>query len=157
MKTWSRALRDGMVSGSVASITSTAVLAGRSEIENRTPYAPTNAISHWLWGNRALHQDRPSTRYTLLGYATHHASAILWATIYEKIFGDQADQGQVASAVVGGEAVAVLACFVDYQLTPQRLQPGYEARLSKRSLGLMYGVLGLSFALRGLLQNRRVD
>jgi ribosome modulation factor len=155
MKTWSSALRDGAVSGSLASIISTATLAGCSEIENRTPYAPTNATSHWLWGKRAFRQDRPSAHYTLLGYATHHASAILWATIYEKLFGDHADRGEVEAAVVGGEAVAALACFVDYQLTPKRLQPGYEARLSKPSLGLVYGVLGLSFALRGLLQRRR--
>lgn len=150
MKPWSEALRDGAVSGSVASLASTAALATCSQFENGTPYAPTNATSHWLWGRRALRQDRPSVRYTAIGYGTHHASAILWASLYEKLFGEQAERGNTAAALAGGTAVAALACLVDYKLTPPRLQPGYEERLSKSSLAVVYGVLGLSFALRGL-------
>lgn len=155
MKTWHEALRDGTWSGSIASVASTAVLALCSVAENRTPYAPTNATSHFLWGRRAFRQDRPSLRYTATGYGAHHASAVFWASLYERWFGRRADRGDAAGALAGGLAVAALACAVDYGITPQRLRPGYEARLSKRSLALMYGVLGLSFALRGLLADRR--
>lgn len=86
MKPWSEAIRDGAVSSSLASMASTAVLAASGEKENGTPYAPTNAISHWFWGERAAHRNDLSARYTLLGYTIHHASATLWAVIYEKFF-----------------------------------------------------------------------
>lgn len=155
MKSWPDAIRDGTVSGSVASVLSTAVLGTRGKREEGTPYAPTNAISHWFWGDRAARQDGPSGRYTVLGYAIHHASATLWAVLYEKWFGDKAERGEAAAAALGGAAVAALACFVDYRLTPQRLQPGFEKRLSTPSLFLVYAAFGAALALRGLAASQR--
>jgi hypothetical protein len=150
MKPWSTALRDGAASGSLASLASTAVLSERGRKENGTPYAPTNAISHWFWGERAARRDDPSTRYTLTGYAIHHASSIFWAVFYEKLFGEKAEGKKIAPALAGGLAIAGLACFVDYKMTPQRLQPGFEKRLSTPSLFLVYGAFGLALAMRGL-------
>ena len=155
MKSWPEALRDGAVSGSAASVLSTAVLAARGEKEEDTPYGPTNAVSHWFWGDRAARQDEPSARYTGLGYAIHHASATLWAVLYEKWFGEKAERGEIVPAVAGAAAVAGLACFVDYQLTPQRLQPGFEKRLSTPSLFLVYASFGAALALRGLAASRK--
>jgi hypothetical protein len=154
MKTWPDAIRDGLASGSLASVASTVVLSACGEKENDTPYAPTNAISHWFWGERAAHRDGLSARYTLLGYTIHHASATLWAVVYEKLFGERAQRKETVPALAGGLAVAGLACFVDYKLTPQRLQPGFEKRLSSQSMLLVYGVFGLSLALRGLAASR---
>jgi len=131
------------------------VLGARGERESGTPYAPTNAISHWLWGDRAARHNEPSTRYTAVGYVIHHASATLWAVLYEKWFGDKAERGEIVPAVAGGAAVAGLACFVDYQLTPQRLQPGFEQRLSSPSLFLVYASFGAALALRGLAASRK--
>jgi hypothetical protein len=155
MKTWSEAVYDGAVSGSIASIATTVVLSGRGQRENCSPYAPTNAISHWFWGDRAAQKDGPSARYTLLGYAIHHASASLWAALYEKWFGEKAEQKAIIPAAAGGVAVAALACFVDYKITPKRLHPGFELRLSTRSLFLVYGVFGLTLMLRGLASENR--
>lgn len=155
MKTWPQALRDGAVSGSVASILSTAVLGARGQQEDDTPFAPTNAISHWFWGDRAAHHDEPSGRYTAVGYAIHHASATLWAVLYEKWFGEKAESREVLPAVAGGAAVAALACFVDYKMTPQRLQPGFEKRLSTPSLFLVYASFGAGLVLRGLAASRK--
>ncbi len=155
MKSWPDALRDGAVSGSAASVLSTAVLAARGEKEEDTPYGPTNAISHWFWGDRAARHDEPSARYTGLGYAIHHASATLWAVLYEKWFGDKAERGEALAAVAGAAAVAGLACFVDYKLTPQRLQPGFEKRLSTPSLFLVYASFGAALAWRGLAASRK--
>lgn len=154
MKPWKEALRDGAVSGSVASIVSTVALSARGERENGTPYAPTNAISHWFWGDRAARHDGPSARYTAVGYAIHHASSTLWAVIYEKWFGDKVERGEVFPALGGGAVVAAMACFVDYNLTPQRLQPGFEKRLSTPSLFLVYASFGAGLALRGMLMSR---
>jgi hypothetical protein len=155
MKTWPQAIRDGAVSGSVASILSTAVLGARGQKENDTPYAPTNAISHWFWGDRAARHDEPSGRYTAVGYAIHHASATLWAVLYEKWFGEKAERREILPAVVGGAAVAGLACFVDYKMTPERLQPGFEKRLSTPSLFLVYSAFGAALVLRGLAASRK--
>ena len=155
MKTWSEAIRDGVVSGGVASAASTAVLAARGEQEDDSPFAPTNAISHWFWGDRAARHDEPSTRYTAVGYAIHHASATLWAVLYEKWFGDRAERGEILPALAGGAAVAGLACFVDYKLTPERLQPGFEKRLSTPSLFLVYATFGAALVARGLAASQK--
>lgn len=155
MKTWPQAFRDGALSGSVASVLSTAVLGARGEKEDGTPFAPTNAISHWFWGDRAARQNAPSMRYTALGYTIHHASATLWAVLYEKWFGEKAERGEILPAVVGGAAVAGLACFVDYKMTPERLQPGFEKRLSTPSLFLVYASFGAALVVRGLAASRR--
>jgi hypothetical protein len=52
-------------------------------------------------------------------------------------------------------AVAALAYFVDYRLTPRRLTPGYERRLSGRALLAVYASLAAGLALGGLLQAAR--
>lgn len=150
MKTWSAALHDGIISGSLASLASTLVLGARGKREDGSSYAPINAISHWFWEEPAAHQDGLSARYTLPGYAIHHASSTLWAIIYEKFFDPDPRRDAVVSALAGGAAVAGLACFCDYKLTPQRLQPGFEKRLSTGSLFLVYGSFGLGLALRSL-------
>jgi hypothetical protein len=155
MKTWRETIRAAVLSGSIASLVSTTVLSLRGTRENRTPYAPTNATSHWLWGDRAARHDEASARYTAVGYAIHHASATFWALFYEKWFGETAEQGRTGAALAGGAAVAALACFVDYKMTPHRLQPGFEQRLSKPSLFLVYAAFGAGLALRGLAQGRR--
>ncbi len=45
-------------------------------------------------------------------------------------------------------------CFADYQLTPRRFQPGYEAHLSKPSLAVVYGAFGVGLALGAMLCRR---
>lgn len=155
MKTWSEAMHDGAISGSVASLLSTAVLGAAGERENNTPYAPTNAISHWFWGDRAARKEGPSARYTAVGYAIHHASSTLWAIIYEKWFGEMADRKRIGPALAAGAAVAGMACFVDYKLTPKRLQPGFEKRLSTPAMFLVYASFGAALVLRGLATPRR--
>lgn len=155
MKTWAQAIRDGAVSGSVASVLSTVALGERGQQENGSPYAPTNAISHWFWGDRAARHDEPSARYTAVGYAIHHASSTLWAVVYEKWFGEKGERREILPTLAGGAAVAALACFVDYKMTPRRLQPGFEKRLSTPALFLVYASFGAGLTLRGLAASRK--
>lgn len=151
MKNWSEAFKDGLISGSLSSVVSTAMLAARGSSENGTPYAPVNAVSHWIYGDRAARQDDPSLRYTVPGYLIHHGSSLLWGVLYERWFGRYAERRDVAPALAGAVAVASLACFVDYKLTPERLQPGFEKRLSTPSMALVYGSVAAGFVLRGFL------
>lgn len=85
MISWRRAIRRALVSGSSASILSTTALMVGGQRDAATAFAPVNAISHWLWKDRAIRQDEPSPRYTLVGYGIHHAMSILWAITYEKL------------------------------------------------------------------------
>lgn len=155
MKTWGQSLRDAIPSGSTASILSTIALGRRGEEDSDAPLAPVNAISHWVWGDRAKLHDEPSKEHTLLGYAIHHASATFWAVFYEKWFGERAERGELGTAVAGAAAVSALACFVDYRVAPYRLQPGYEAHLTKPSLFLVYASFGAGLLLHSLARRKR--
>lgn len=150
MKDWPQALRDGAISGSVASIASTAVLTVCGEKDSNSAVAPTNATSRWIWGDRAAYHHGVDGRHTAVGYLIHHASSTLWAVVYEKWFGKKADKGDLGAALAGGAVVASLACFVDYKVTPYRLQPGFDKRLTTPSMFLTYATFGAALALRGL-------
>jgi hypothetical protein len=151
MKPWNDALRDALVTGTAASLLSTAALMACGHAETRRPLAPTNAISHWYWGDRATRENRFSFRHTILGYLTHHGASVFWAVWYEKLFGARR-RTQPSAAVMGDAAsIAALAYFVDYRLTPRRLMPGYEKRLSHRSLFAVYASFAAGLALGGAL------
>src|SRR5690606_39804033 len=54
-------------------IFSTAALAGCGTRDCRSAYAPVNAVSHWLWRDTAVYQQRATLRYTLAGYLIHRS------------------------------------------------------------------------------------
>jgi hypothetical protein len=154
MEQWNTALRRGLVSGTTSSLLSTAALALFGKREAGSAFAPTNAISHWYWGERAARRDRPSPRYTLPGYAIHHASATFWAVLFERACGDLLDRRDTGKTLLASTAAAGVACFVDYEMTPQRLKPGYEKRLSRPALAVVYGAFGLGLAAGAMLCRR---
>ncbi|NHZ96463.1 hypothetical protein [Massilia sp. CCM 8734] len=153
MNTWKTASARGLVSGTVASVLSTAALTALGKATDGSGFGPTNAISHWVWGDRAARRDGPSWRYTATGYLIHHASATFWAVLFERLLKRQLDK-QDPAVTLPAAAASALACFVDYRITPDRLKPGFEQRLSRPSLALVYGAFGLGLAL-GALLNRR--
>ena len=146
METWKRAIWRGLASGCSASILSTAVLAAMGKRETGSLAAPTNAISHWIWGQKATMRDRPSLRYTLTGYLIHHASATFWAVLFERVAGQRLDRSGVPGKLAASAAASAVACLTDYQLTPPRLRPGYEQRLSRGALALVYGAFAIGLA-----------
>lgn len=150
MKEGRLALRDSMISGSAAAALSTATLAWLSRREGGAPWRATNDISHWVWGEPAFSEKRLDWSHTGVGYGIHHLSSLLWAGVFEKMFGDRAEEGRIAAALAGGLAVAGLACFVDYKLTPKRFQPGIERHLSTPSMALFYAAFGLGLAAIGV-------
>jgi hypothetical protein len=153
MRPWREAVRAGLVTGTIASATSTAALAVCGMLENGQPAAPTNAISHWLWGDGATWVSRPTSRHTLTGYAIHHGASVFWGTLYERYL---ADARRSAPEIVARATFAsALACFVDYQLTPRRLRPGFEQRLSRRSLLAVYAAFGAGLAAATLWRRGR--
>ena len=145
-------MRRSLVSGSIAGlgVIATAAVAGRRETGSWA--APLNATSHVLWGDKVASVNRVSPKYTLPGIVLTHASAVFWAVFYEQFFGRKqrhaAAQPRLLWPLAGGAAIAALAYVNDYHLMPRRLTPGYELRLSGRSLAAIFGVLALGLAAR---------
>ena len=153
MTTWKQAFREGLVSGSLASLCSAAYLVLAGDRRDR-PAAPVNAVSHWFFGDPALRQDSASWKYTATGYLTHHASSIFWAVLHAKLWGGRPEAKQPLPAVAGAVAAAGVASFVDYQLTPKRLTPGFEHRLGRPEMVNVYACFALGLALGSMLMKK---
>ena len=154
MKRWKDAARDALVSGTTASLLSTAALATCGAAEVGRPLAPTNAVSHWIWGDEALREDTPTLRHTIPGYLIHHGSAMFWSVLFERLCGRLLDRKEPAVTLGVGTAAAAVACFADYQLTPERFKPGFENHLSRPSLAVVYGAFGVGLAIGAMLCRR---
>jgi hypothetical protein len=136
-----------LVAGSLASLLSTCVLAWAGRRESGSAAAPLNAVSHWYWGDEALARDGADLQHTATGYATHHATSVFWAGLFALACRRQPALRSTKGALLGGAATSVLACFVDFQLTPKRFTPGFEHRLSKPALAGAYAAFALGLAL----------
>lgn len=136
MNRWRKALNDGAFSGGLASALSSLVLAWRGHIDLGAGAAPLNAPAHWLT-RRALAREGSSLHYTPVGMVIHHLSSIFWAFFYE-LAASRCRRDSRAQAVRDAAAVAALAALVDYRVVPQRLTPGFEQRLTRRSLVWVY-------------------
>jgi hypothetical protein len=147
-------MQRGLVSGAASSVVSTAALALLGRVEAGSAYAPTNAVSHWIWGDEAAEHDEFSLKYTITGYAIHHLSATFWSVLFEKLAGEKLDRKDIRVTLATSAATSAIACFADYKLTPQRLHPGYEKRLSKKSLAGVYAAFAVGLALGAIALRR---
>jgi hypothetical protein len=146
-----RALTSGTIAGAGTALA--ASLAGRRETGSYA--APLNATSHIVWGDAAATRNDVSFKYTLTGFLLNHGAAIFWASFYEKWFGARSASGLSGSMLrpaIGAAVVTAGAYITDYYLVPKRFTPGYEKRLSGRSLATIYGVLALSYIATDLLR-----
>jgi hypothetical protein len=142
---WPSAARRALVSGSIASLLSTATLAACARLENRRVSGPINGPSQWLWGRHAAHARRPSVRHTLLGHAVHHVCACGWALLHERFLRGSNDPA--SGRIVKAAATAAVASFVDYRVVPKRFQPGFDVHLSKPSLFAAYAAFAVGLAI----------
>src|SRR5690606_26728867 len=129
----------------LAALSTVAVLALRGYREEGSAAAPLNAVSHVYWGDRALHKNRTTMRYTGAGLATHVASALLWGVVYEKLIGERAPR-PLSHLVRDTAAASAAIAALDFGLVPHRLTPGFEHRLSTPSLFGVFVALGLGLA-----------
>ncbi len=153
MKTWTDAAEDAVVSGTLACGATAATAAWRGARDGNSAIAPINATSHVLWGPSAADVHVADLKHTASGLLINEGAGVFWAALYERLFGADADEGNAARALVGGGIVAAIAYVTDYHLVPKRLTPGWEERISGRSLALVYAALALSLPLRGLLRH----
>jgi len=147
-----QSLREGAVAGTLGGLLSTAALALCGLRTNGSAVAPINAVSHWVWGDEAVVQDRPTLRHTITGLATQHAAAIFWAVLYSRLFGHRREAKDPVNAIAGGIATSAAAYVIDYTITPRRLRPGYEYRLDGKGMFAVYAALALGLAAGAILQ-----
>jgi hypothetical protein len=145
-----RFLSSALISGSVASIVSAAALAAFARVEGKAAAQPLNATSHWWHGDRAAAERNVDLPHTGVGYATHHASSILWAFLFEALRSRNRAADPVSIAR-DAAIVSATAAVVDYGLIPRRLTPGWELALPKRSVAVGLLALAAGLTVGGLI------
>ena len=145
VNTAQRAIKDGLL----AAAFSGGSMAVRGKMDTGSAVAPVNAPSQWVHGQEAVHREDVTASHTLVGAAIHTASAMLWAGLYEGLQARR-ERRTVTGALVDAAGVAALAAVVDLKLVPERLTPGFQHRMTNRSLWMVYGSFALGLALGGL-------
>ena len=82
MQNWTTTIKRGLVSGATSSVLSTVALAIAGKKETGSALAPTNAVSHYVHGDKAARKGGASLRYTVPGYLIHHASSTFWSLVF---------------------------------------------------------------------------
>jgi hypothetical protein len=146
-------MRNTALSGTMASVFSAAVLAWAGHRHIGSAVAPINAPAHWIWGDESLRRNNASLRHTLSGALIHHASSLLWAALFEWARSRRSSEA-TTTAVLDAAAVTALACVVDLKLVPQRLTPGFERRIPRRNLAMVYVAFAAGLAAAAALRRR---
>lgn len=150
-----------LLSGTVSGIATTLAAALAGKRESGSYAGPINATSHIFWGDKAGRRDDASLKFTGTGFLLNHAASIMWATVYEK-WVEPAVRRFVArrpalapfAPAISAAAVSAGAYVTDYYLVPKRFTPGYEKRLSGRSMAMVFGALAVGLVASTLIMER---
>jgi hypothetical protein len=141
------------ITGTIASLATTAALVALARAEGKGALQPTNSTSHWLHGDGAGRVRRADLAHTGLGYATHHGSAIFWALPFEAWLATRPPRTP-AQLLLDASVMAGIAAVVDYGVVPKRLTPGWETVLSKRSIAATYLAMAAGLAAGAMMTQR---
>jgi len=133
-------LLGGLLSGVAVSVATTATLAGMALVEGKRAIQPLNATSHWYYGDPAGHVRRFDAGHTVLGYATHLAASVFWASIFQAM-------RKIAprrAPLVDAAGLTAVAAVVDYGVVPERLTPGWEKALSPKAIAVAYAAMAVT-------------
>jgi len=139
-----------LLTSAVTSATTTAALCLLSSRDTGQPAAALNAVSHILWGDEAAKYDRWDVRHTLAGTLLNAGAMGLWSAVHALFPAPRSVFGAARNATI----VSALAYVTDYHVVPRRLNPGFEQRLSRKSLFGTYAVLAASLAVSALATAR---
>lgn len=146
-------LRDVSTASAAATAATTATTMALGATRDESAWAPLNAVSHILWGDEAARHTEPSAAYTATGAALNGGAMIMWAAAYTAV--RRLLPPGPTSSVMAGAGVAAAAYVTDYYVVPKRLTPGFEKRLSGRSMFWIYAALAVSLAASQTSSNRR--
>ncbi len=155
MKSWQQAARDSLVPGVIAGLATCATVAARGLRDSGSAMAPINASGHVVWGDRAAMVEGVSPVHTPPALAINMGAATWWAFVFQKLFGATVNRHGWPAALLGGAATSGIAYCTDYHVLPRRLTPGWEKRISDRSLGISLGVMAAGIAVGAMLVRRR--
>lgn len=137
--------KTALIAGASATAATTLTVALAGVVEQGSPWPALNSISKMVRGNHAPWRDDVSWKFTGTGALLNTAAVFSWAAVYAVLRGRRTRTDYVR-AVTAGAATSALAYVIDYHIVPDRLTPGFEKRLSDRSLGLIYAALALGLA-----------
>jgi hypothetical protein len=147
-------LAKSLISGTVASAVSAAVLGVLAKAEGSDPVQPINATSHWLHGDQSGKITAIDAKHTGTGLATHHGACVMWASLFETL--RAASPGAGLTRIARDAAtVSIIAAIVDYGLVPKRLTPGWEEPLPIRSVAGGFAGLALGLTIGGMITGQR--
>lgn len=148
-------VRAAWISGTSASLSSTLALALCGRIDEGSAAGPINGPSQWLWGEAEARTRDASWRHTAAGYFIHHCMSVLWAALYERLFGFGERDKRNLRICMEAAALVSLAFIVDYGCTPRRLHPGFRKHLTRRSLFIVYASFAAGLALTSIARRRQ--
>ncbi|MBY0497064.1 MAG: hypothetical protein K2Y23_22910 [Cyanobacteria bacterium] len=146
---------DILAAGSAATALTTATILCLGHERDSSMWAPLNAVSHIAFGDEAAAHAERSTKYTGTGTALNTAAMFSWAAMHAGVM-KMLPRQDLPSAIGAGVAVSAAAYAIDYYVVPRRLTPGFEKRLSGRSLFWIYSALAAGLAA-GWAANRSRD
>lgn len=142
-----------MFTGAVAAVATTAAALLFARAEKRRAAEVLNSTSHVLWGDEAFNAKKLDIKHTVAGVATNAAAVTSWAILSELLLGRK--QRTLTKTAATAAAVSATAAIVDYAVVPKRLTPGFEEKLSKKSLAGLYVVLAVALLAGGLKNESR--
>ena len=140
-----------LFTSALTSTATSAALVLLSAKDTGRPAAALNATSHIVWGDQAAKFDEWDVRHTLVGTLLNAGAMGFWSTVQAFLPEPRSVFGAARNAAI----VTVLAYATDYHLVPQRLNPGFEQRLSRKSLFGAYAVLAAALAVSALATRQR--
>jgi len=147
----SLSLSQTLFTSAVTTAATTAALFALSKKDTGHPAAALNATSHILWGNDATQHDAWDVRHTLAGVLLNAGAMGAWSLVQGLLPAPHS----LFTAARNGATVTALAYATDYHLVPKRLTPGFEQRLSRKSLLTSYAVLAAALTAAGYVLRRR--
>jgi hypothetical protein len=151
---WRQAAREGLATGAIAGVMSAVAASAFGRRDSGSAVAPINAVSHWLWGDRAGEVRQADLPHTAVGAVTNVLAAMFWATLHARVR-PRAAAAPVGAAIAGGIATSAVAAGVDYGLVPRRFTPGWELSVSNRSMAGIFAVLAAGIAIGTVIADRR--
>ena len=138
------------LTSTVTAAATTSALLVLSTRETGHAAAALNATSHILWGDDAAKHDRWSLRYTAVGALLNAGAMVSWSFVQ----GLLPEPRSPLSAARNAGLVTALAYLTDYHVVPHRLDPGFDQRLSRKSLFGAYAVMAGALAVGALLARK---
>jgi hypothetical protein len=133
-----------LISGTLAGIASAVVLGLCARREGSAASQPLNATAHWLHGDSSSMRKTTDVEHTGVGFATHHAAAVMWGLLFETM--RRRGRDDPPAVLKDALVTSAIAAIVDYGVTPHRFTPGWELVLSKRSMAAAYLGMAAGFA-----------